>query len=85
VPIYLTERDVAEFLDTPSAIKALRDAFVACARGEATIIPRTRWQFGKRRLNVIGAGIGSPARYPLKSYGPSAYSVPLVSGRGCWP
>ena len=82
MPIYLTERDVAEFLDMPSAIKALRGAFVACARGEATIIPRTRWQFGKRRLNVMGAGIASQARYALKSYGSSAYHVLLYSGEG---
>src|SRR5437667_5908903 len=77
VPIYLKESDVAEFLDMPSAIGALREAFAARARGEAVIVPRTRWEFGDRRLNVMGGGMRSPNRYALKSYGSSAYHVLL--------
>jgi ornithine cyclodeaminase/alanine dehydrogenase-like protein (mu-crystallin family) len=82
VPIYLSERDVAEFLDMPSAIQALREAFAARARGEAVIVPRTRWEFGDRRLNVMGGGMRSPNRYALKSYGSSAYHVLLYSQEG---
>ncbi|HEY7301206.1 MAG TPA: ornithine cyclodeaminase family protein [Xanthobacteraceae bacterium] len=82
VPIYLTERDVAEFLDMPSAIKALREAFLARRRGEATVVPRTRWEFGGRRLNVMGGGITPQGRYVLKAYGSSAYHVLLYSAEG---
>ena len=79
MPIYLKESDVAEFLDMPSTIGALREAFAARARGEAVIVPRTRWEFGDRRLNVMGGGMRSPNRYALKSYGSSAYHVLLYS------
>jgi ornithine cyclodeaminase/alanine dehydrogenase-like protein (mu-crystallin family) len=80
--IYLNEKDVAEFLDMPSAIKALREAFAAHANGQATIVPRTRWEFGERRLNVMGGGIAAQARYALKSYGAGAYHVLLYSSEG---
>jgi ornithine cyclodeaminase/alanine dehydrogenase-like protein (mu-crystallin family) len=82
VPIYLSDRDVAEFLDMPSAIGALREAFAARANGKANVIPRTRWQFGERRLNVMGGGLSTQGRYALKSYGSSAYHVLLYSGEG---
>src|SRR5438067_1671555 len=82
MPVYLTERDVAEFLDMPSAITAVREVFLARARGQATVIPRTRWQFGERRLNVMGGGVAGQARYALKSYGSSAFHVLLYSGEG---
>ena len=35
--------------------QALRDAFTAEAKGQANIVPRTRWPFGGVRLNVSGA------------------------------
>jgi alanine dehydrogenase len=79
LPIYLKESDVAEFADMPSAIAALRDAFLAQARGEATNVPRTRWAVGKRRLNVMGGGIRPSGRYALKAYGSSAYHALLYS------
>jgi len=82
VPIYLKESDVAEFLDMRTAIQALRDAFVARARDEAVIVPRTRWPFGNKRLNVMGGGITSQGRYALKSYGSGAYHVLLYSAQG---
>jgi ornithine cyclodeaminase/alanine dehydrogenase-like protein (mu-crystallin family) len=82
VPIYLKETDVAEFLDMPSAIQALRDAFAQQARDQAVIVPRTRWTFGERRLNVMGGGMSAPGRYALKSYGSSAYHVLLYSSQG---
>jgi ornithine cyclodeaminase/alanine dehydrogenase-like protein (mu-crystallin family) len=82
VPIYLKEKDVAEFLDMPSAIQALRDAFAARAGDEAVIVPRTRWPFGDRRLNVMGGGITKEGRYALKSYGAGAYHVLLYSAQG---
>jgi ornithine cyclodeaminase/alanine dehydrogenase-like protein (mu-crystallin family) len=82
VPIYLNEKDVAEFLDMPTAIKALREAFVALARGEANSVPRTRWEFGARRLNVMGGGLRAPFRYALKCYGSSAFHVLLYSEQG---
>jgi alanine dehydrogenase len=82
VPIYVKESDVAEFLDMPSAIQALRDAFVARARDEAVIVPRTRWTFGDKRLNVMGGGITTQGRYALKSYGSGAYHVLLYSAQG---
>ena len=82
MPIYLNERDVAELLDMPSAIEALREAFAARARSEAVIVPRTRWGFGDRKLNVMGGGLRSPSRYALKSYGSSAYHVLLYSREG---
>jgi ornithine cyclodeaminase/alanine dehydrogenase-like protein (mu-crystallin family) len=79
VPIYLSEKDVAEFLDMPRTIAALREAFLARAREEANIIPRTRWVFGDRRLNVMGGGIAGQGRFALKSYGSSAFHVLLYS------
>ncbi len=82
MPIYLKEQDVAELADMPSVIAALREAFVAQARGEAVNVPRTRWEFGNRRLNVMGGGVRAPARYALKSYGSSAYHVLLYDGDG---
>src|ERR1700741_997632 len=82
MPIYLSERDVAEFLDMPSAVAALREAFLARARGQATVVPRTRWQFGERRLNVMGGGIAAQGRYALKSYGSSAFHALLYSDQG---
>ena len=82
MPIYLKETDVAELLDVPSAIQALREAFAARARDEAVIVPRTRWAFGDRRLNVMGGGLRSPTRYALKTYGSSAYHVLLYSREG---
>jgi ornithine cyclodeaminase/alanine dehydrogenase-like protein (mu-crystallin family) len=82
VPIYLKESAVAEFLDMPSAIQALRDAFAARARDDAVIVPRTRWRFGDKRLNVMGGGITRQRRYALKSYGAGAYHVLLYSAQG---
>jgi len=79
VPIYLNEKEVAEFLDMPTAIKALRDAFEARAREEGNIIPRTRWPFGDRRLNVMGGGLAGQRRFAVKSYGYSAFHVLLYS------
>ncbi len=79
MPIYLNEKDVAEFLDMPTAIQALRDAFAARARNEGNIIPRTRWEFGERRLNVMGGGLQSQRRFAVKSYGSSAFHVLLYS------
>jgi ornithine cyclodeaminase/alanine dehydrogenase-like protein (mu-crystallin family) len=79
VPIYLNEKDVAEFLDMPTAIQALRDAFAARARNEGNIIPRTRWEFGERRLNVMGGGLLAQRRFAVKSYGSSAFHVLLYS------
>jgi alanine dehydrogenase len=82
VPIYLKETDVAELLDMPSCVQALRDAFAAHARGEGVIVPRTRWEFGERRLNVMGGGARPLQRYALKTYGSSAYHVMLYSQQG---
>jgi ornithine cyclodeaminase/alanine dehydrogenase-like protein (mu-crystallin family) len=80
VPIYLKEADVAELFDMPSAIDAVREAFLARASGDAVIVPRRRWEFGDRRLNVMGGGIRAPKnRYAIKSYGSSAYHVLLYS------
>jgi alanine dehydrogenase len=79
VPIYLTENDVGEFLDMPTAIIALRDAFAARARNEGNIIPRTRWEFGERRLNVMGGGLTAQRRFAVKCYGSSAFHVLLYS------
>lgn len=77
MPIYLKEQDVAQFADMPSVIAALRDAFAALGRGEAVNIPRTRFEFGRRRLNVMAGGARASERYALKSYGSSAYHVLL--------
>jgi alanine dehydrogenase len=84
VPIYIKENDVAEFLDMTSAVQALRDAFAARARAreEAVIVPRTRWGFGEKRLNVMGGGITAQQRYALKSYGSSAFHVLLYGAKG---
>src|SRR5262245_1173291 len=79
MPIYLKEADVIEFLDMPSAIAAVREAFDARARGEAVIVPRRRWEFADRRLNVMGGSIRTPNRYAIKSYGGSAQHVLLYS------
>ena len=79
MPIYLKEADVAELFDMPSAIEAVRAAFAARARGEAVIVPRTRWEFDDRRLNVMGGGMRTPNRYALKAYGSSAHHVLLYS------
>lgn len=82
MPIYLNEKDVGELLDMPTAIQALRDAFVARARNEANIIPRTRWAFGDRRLNVMGGGIASQRRFAIKTYGSGAFHLILYSDKG---
>ena len=82
MPIYVKEDDVAALLDMPSAIQALQDAFAARARDEAVIVPRTRWAFGDKRLNVMGGGITAQHRYALKSYGSSAYHVLLYGPKG---
>jgi alanine dehydrogenase len=79
VPIYLSEQHAAEFVDMPSVIAAVRDAFLAQARGEAINIPRTRLEFGARRLNVMAGGGRAPERYALKSYGSAAYHILLYS------
>jgi len=80
--MYLKGKDVTELLDMPSAIQALRDAFAARARNEAVIVPRTRWTFGDKRLNVMGGGITKQGRYALKSYGAGVYHVMLYSAPG---
>ena len=82
MPIYINERDVTEFLDMPSAVAALRDAFAARAREEANVVPRTRWAFEDRRLNVMGGGLVTQHRYALKAYGSSAFHVLLYSMQG---
>ena len=63
----------------PSAITVVRAAFVAQARGEAVNIPRTRLEFGERRLNLMAGGGRIPDRYALKSYGSSTYHILLYS------
>ena len=74
-PIYVKEADVIEFLDMPSCLQALRDAFAAEAKGQANIVPRTRWPFGSIRLNVMGGGDRASKRFALKSYGGGAFHV----------
>ena len=81
VPIYLNEQHAAEFVDMPSAVAAVRAAFVAQARGEAVNIPRTRLEFGERRLNLMAGGGRAPDRYALKSYGSAAYHILLYSAQ----
>lgn len=75
MPIYVKEADVAEFLDMPTCIQALRDAFAAEANGQANIVPRTRWPFGSVRLNVMGGGERAARRFAVKSYGGGAFHV----------
>ncbi len=82
MPIYLNENHVTELLDMPTAIRALREAFAARARGEANIVPRTRWVFGDRRLNVMGGGIAIQRRFAIKTYGSGAYHLILYSDKG---
>jgi len=79
VPLYLKESDVVEFLDMPSCIQALRDAFAAEAKGQANIVPRTRWPFGSVRLNVMGGGDRASKRFAVKSYGAGAFHVLLYA------
>lgn len=79
MPIYLNEQNAAEFVDMPSAVAAVRAAFVAQARGEAVNIPRTRLEFGERRLNLMAGGGRAPDRYALKSYGSSSHHTLLYS------
>jgi ornithine cyclodeaminase/alanine dehydrogenase-like protein (mu-crystallin family) len=79
VPIYLNEQHAAQFVDMPSAIAAVRAAFEAQARGEAVNIPRTRLEFGSRRLNLMAGGGRTPDRYAVKSYGSSTYHILLYS------
>src|SRR4051812_32068078 len=68
----------------PSCIAALREAFAAQARGQGVIVPRTRWAFGDRRLNVMGGGVLSPLRYAVKTYGGGggSYHALLYSAQG---
>ena len=75
MPLYLKESDVVEFLDMPTCIQALRDAFTAEAKGQANIVPRTRWPFGSVRLNVMGGGDRASKRFALKSYGGGPFHV----------
>jgi ornithine cyclodeaminase/alanine dehydrogenase len=75
MPIYIKEADVIEFLDMPSCIQALRDAFAEEAKGQANIVPRTRWPFGSVRLNVMGGGERATKRFAVKSYGRGAFHV----------
>jgi ornithine cyclodeaminase/alanine dehydrogenase-like protein (mu-crystallin family) len=75
MPLYLKEADVVEFLDMPTCIQALRDAFAAEAKGQASIVPRTRWPFGSVRLNVMGGGDRASKRFALKSYGGGPFHV----------
>jgi alanine dehydrogenase len=79
VPIYLNEQHAAQFVDMPSAIAAVRSVFLAQARGEAVNIPRTRLEFGTRRLNLMAGGGRTPDRYAVKSYGSSTYHILLYS------
>jgi alanine dehydrogenase len=74
-PIYIKEADVVEFLDMPTCVQALRDAFAAEAKGQANIVARTRWPFGSVRLNVMGGGERASKRFAVKSYGAGAFHV----------
>jgi ornithine cyclodeaminase/alanine dehydrogenase-like protein (mu-crystallin family) len=77
-----------QFVDMPSAIAAVRAAFVAQARGEAVNIPRTRLDFGERRLNLMaGVGLEDLAIASLL-YDRAARKCPLraavkATGAGC--
>jgi ornithine cyclodeaminase/alanine dehydrogenase-like protein (mu-crystallin family) len=75
----LKEQDVVELADMPSVVAALRTAFLAQAHGEAVNIPRVRFAFEGRRLNVMAGGTKVPSRYALKSYGSSSYHVLLYA------
>lgn len=79
MPIYLSEQHAAEFVDMRSALAVVRAAFEAQARGEAVNIPRTRLEFGARRLNLMAGGGRAPDRYAVKSYGSSSYHILLYS------
>lgn len=75
MPIYIKESDVAEFLDMPTALQALRDIFAAEAKGQANTVPRARWPFGNVRLNVMGGGERASKHFAVKSYGAGAFHV----------
>ena len=81
MPIYLNEQHAAELVDMPSAVAAVRDAFLAQARGEAVNVPRTRLELGGRRLNVMAGGGRAPDRYALKSYGSATYYILLYAAQ----
>jgi ornithine cyclodeaminase/alanine dehydrogenase-like protein (mu-crystallin family) len=82
-PIYIKESDVAEFLDMPSALQALREVFAAEAKGQANTVPRTRWPFGGVRLNVMGGGERASKHFAVKSYGGGPFHVLYyVEGKG---
>jgi len=75
MPIYIKEADVAEFLDMPSTLNALRGVFAAEAKAQANTVPRTRWPFGSVRLNVMGGGERTSKHFAVKSYGGGAFHV----------
>jgi ornithine cyclodeaminase/alanine dehydrogenase-like protein (mu-crystallin family) len=79
VPIYLNEQQAVGFADMRSVIDAVRAVFLAQAHGEAVNVPRTRLEFGPRRLNLMAGGGRAGERYAIKSYGSSSYHILLYS------
>jgi alanine dehydrogenase len=79
VPLYLKEQDAADLVDMPSVVTALRATFAAQARGEAVNVPRSRYDFWERRLNVMGGGMRESRRYAIKAYGGATYHILLYS------
>jgi alanine dehydrogenase len=78
MPIYLNEKDAAEFADMPSVIAVLRTALAAQASGKAINVPRRRLEFGNRRLNLMAGGGKEPGnRFVVKCYGSSSHHMLL--------
>ncbi|MCW8831806.1 MAG: hypothetical protein OQK09_07455 [Colwellia sp.] len=58
-PIWITEQDVVELMQLPTAIEALEQSMAAEYKGEARNMNKTMLQYGKSNLHALGGQYGS--------------------------
>ncbi|MEN9707984.1 MAG: hypothetical protein RIQ68_392 [Pseudomonadota bacterium] len=77
MPLYIDEARVRDALRINVVIEALRNAFLAQAKGAVTNLPRSRAKLLGKSLNITAASDAAQDRYAVKIYGGGNFHIHL--------
>ena len=77
MPLYIDEARVRDVLPIETVIDALREAFLAQAKGSVINLPRSRAKLLGKSLNITAASDSARDRYAVKIYGGGNFHIHL--------
>ena len=77
MPLYIDEARVRDVLPIETVIDALREAFLAQAKGSVINLPRSRAKLLGKSLNITAASDADQDRYAVKIYGGGNFHIHL--------